>query len=403
MRRATGCRFRVSEPEIGWGVWRTGRGLALLSLVLLATFLSAAWVHASQPVIGTVVGEVISGSADAVVPADLAVTLHVFSDTDETGVYTTTVTPDGGFRFEDISFGQGETLVARTVYDGVRYVSEPVTLESDEPEVTLPITVYETTNDPSGVAVAQLHVFLQRVEQQLQVGQYCVISNNGTRTYVGSGSSSAGGGTTWAVNLPSGAENLRFDGGELGGRFVGSQEGFADTRAIPPGRGSVEASFTYALAYSEGLRVEQAFDVPVQSVVLVVPGGGVALEGTGLSAGEMVDTQMGPALSYTGGPLAAGEELSFTVVAGEVAASGTEGSQQSDGLVLGIAALAVAVVAVYWLWQSPLPGSMPAGARDDVEGIAALDRDFERGHVSEEAYRKRRRALKQRLHGLLSD
>jgi hypothetical protein len=59
--------------------------------------------------------------------------------------------------------------------------------------------------------------------------------------------------------------------------------------------------------------------------------------------------------------------------------------------------------AVFWLWRSPLPQKMPLEARSRVEAIVALDRDFEEGRIRQDAYRKKRRALKRRLRESLSD
>lgn len=385
---------------------RSGRGLTrlgLLTLGLLCALLSVAWAYETQSPGGRVVGEVTNGTPTGGVPDDLVVTLHAFSGMEETGAYTTTVASDRAFLFEDVSFGEGETLVARTVYDGVTYFSEFAPVEPGQQELSLPITIYETTDDRGSVSVAQLHVFLEQSGERLQIGQYCVVNNGGDRTYVGSPAAGSGISTTWSVKLPSGAENLRFDSGQLGGRFVATENGFADTRAIPPGQAGVEASFTYDVPYSsEGLGVEQAFDVPVSSVVLVLPGGRLGLEGSGLSSEGTLETQMGPAVSYTAGPLNAGDPLSFTVVPREPAAAGTR-QEASNGLTVGIVALAMAGGAVYWLWRSPLPGAAPPEARSQVEAIATLDRDFEEGHVPQEAYRKKRRDLKRRLRESLSD
>jgi hypothetical protein len=350
-----------------------------------------------------VVGEVKNSTPGGAVPDELVVTLHAFSGMEETSAYTTTVASDRGFRFENVSFEEGETLVARTAYDGVAYFSELIPVEPSQQEMSLPVTIYETTDERSNVSVAQLHVFLERSGERLQIGQYCVISNTGDRTYIGSVAAGSGISTTWSVELPSGAQNLRFDSGQLGGRFVATQDGFADTRAVPPGQSGVDTSFTYDVPYSsESLRLEQTFDVPVRSIVLVLPGGDLGLEGAGLSSEGTLETQMGPAVSYTAGPLDAGDALSFTVVSRETTASGTQRAS-SNGLTVGIVALAMASGAVFWLWRSPLPQEMPLEARSRVEAIVALDRDFEEGRIRQDAYRKKRRALKRRLRESLSD
>jgi len=392
---------------IGWrflqGSERGPSRLGLIVFALLAASLSMAWTYDMQSSGGTVVGEVTNGTPAGAVPDELVVTLHAFSGIEETSVYTTTAASDRTFRFENVSFDEGETLVARTVYDGVPYFSELTPVEPSQQEMALPVTIYETTDDRSNVSVAQLHVFLERSGERLQVGQYCVVSNMGDRTYVGSMAAGSGIDTTWSVRLPSGAQNLRFDSGGLGGRFVATEDGFEDTRAVPPGQSGVEASFTYDVPYSpESLRLEQAFDVPVRSVVLVLPGDDLRLEGAGLSSEGTLETQMGPAVSYTAGPLEAGDSLSFTVVSRGTVASVTRRAS-SNGLMVGIIALAVAGGAVFWLWRSPLQQEIPPQARSRVEAIAALDRDFEEGRIHQDAYRKKRRTLKRRLRDSLSD
>jgi hypothetical protein len=164
----------------------------------------------------------------------------------------------------------------------------------------------------------------------------------------------------------------------------------------------VEASFTYDLPYREGLRLDQVFDLPVNSVVMVLPEGDLAVSGSQLSAGERLETQEGPALSYLAGPLDRGEPLAFAVIPRPPDSSATRPTERSNGLAVGIAALAVAGAASYWLWRPPAPGPVPAHLRSQVEAIAALDQDYEAGLIAETPYRKKRSALKQRLSDRLS-
>lgn len=379
------------------------RRLASLAILLAAVLLTAAWRAGAQRVDGSVVGQVRNGTADAEVPGGLVVTLHVFSGMEETDTLSTTLTVDNTYRFDDVLFEEGQTLVARTVYNGVTYVSEFVTPELDQPEIQLPITIYETTENPADVAIAQLHIFVDHTGGQLEVGQYCLISNSGDRTYVGRVDPASDERTTWSIVLPDGTENLRFDGAELGGRFVALDDGFADTRPVLPGTASVEASFTYDLPYSEGLRLEQRFDVPVNSAVMVLPEGELALQGTQLSAEGTLDTQMGSAFSYTAGRLDRGEPLAFAIVPRAGGGSATQPAGRSNGLVVGVVALAATSVAVYWMWRAPASGPIPAQFRARVEAIAALDQDYEAGLVAENQYRQKRAALKRQLSDQLLD
>jgi len=374
-------------------------GLLVVLLFLAGTGLSVALAQASETGDGTVFGEVMNGTPGGDVPDDLTVTLHTFSEMTETGVYTTTLSDERGFRFEDVRFETGETVVTRVEYGGVTYVSRFGTVEEDEQEISLPVTIYETTDDPAEVVIAQLHVFVNKMEERVQVGTYAVMSNTGSRTYVGRSDDTTR--TTWSVRLPEGAANLQFDTSELGGRFVPLEDGFADTRSIPPGDASVETSFTYELPFDQGMEIEQSFDVPVRAVVLVLPEGDWGLQGTGISSEGALDTQMGAALSYTAGPLGAGEPLAFNLVP-RSAASPARVEPSSNGLGLGIAMLVVAGAVIALMWRSSSPDPMPREVRPHVEAIASLDRRFESGQLSEEAYRNKRQSLKRRLRRTLS-
>lgn len=375
--------------------------LGILLLLLLVTMFSVGWAPDPQTQLGTVSGEVVNGTPGENVPNDLAVSLHVFSGTVETDNYTTTVGGGGSYLFADVAFEEQSTVVARAVYEGVTYVSEFATVEPEQEEISLPVMIYETTEDAADVAITQLHVFVNQMGERVQVGEYAVLANTGSRTYVGA--SDEGVRTTWSTRLPQGAENLQFESGDLGGRFIPLDDGFADTRPIPPGGSGVETSFTYEIAFREGLEIEQLFDVPVRSAVLVLPEGDWGLQGTGISAEGMLDTQMGPALSYTAGPLSAGEPLAFSLSARPSADTVRPVSERPGGLAFGIAAFVAAGVVVTLMWRPPSPSPMPAKVRAQVEALAALDSEFETGRLSEEAYREKRRSLKQRLRNTLSD
>lgn len=265
--------------------------------------------------------------------------------------------------------------------------------------------------DSSAIVVTQLHVFVTKSEGSLGIGEYYLLSNTGEQTYEGLEDPQTGERVTVSFTLPEGAERLRFDGPGLGERFVEVEGGFADTEPIPPGMDTVEVLFTYDLPYRAGMQVERTFEVPVTSVVLVIAEEGLALEGEGVAPAGMLDTQMGPALSYTAGPLEAGESLVFSVVAGRqqssvvpaapAPAAPAPARNTAREAAIGLVAMAAALAVVYLLWRSPAPGPCPAEARPLVEEIAALDADFEAGRVEERAYRQKRDALKRRARKLL--
>lgn len=375
-----------------------------LGLSLLALLLTTGWAPAPQEGRAAVVGQVTNGTPGGTVPAGLLVTLHASVGVEETGTYTTTLAADGVFRFDGLTPGEGETFVARIGYQDVVYASDLATFELGQRELALPVTIYETTEDSAAVLVTQLHVFMTKSGDRFQVEEYYLVSNTGDQTYIGMEDAETGQRVTLTITSPDGAESMRFDNAGLGGRYLERGEGFADTEPIRPGTATIEIFFDYDLPYREGFRVERTFDVPVASVVLVLPDQGMALEGAGLTPEGTVDTQMGPALSYTAGPLAVGEPLAFTLVTRPQAAapSAPAGSSPARNtareISVGLVTLAAAMVAVYYLlWRSPAPGPLPARARPLVEAIAALDTDFEAGRVGKRKYRKERGMLKRQL------
>jgi hypothetical protein len=354
----------------------------VLRCAFLLLLLAPTPTHAAQETVA-VTGHVINGSPGGAVPEGLPVTLHVFTVIEEAGTYTAAVAADGSFRFDGLTLVGGERLIARAIYQGVDYYSEIATFEPGQQEIPLSVTIYDTTDDSGDVQVAKLHIFLDVETDRLWVAEHYQIGNTGDRAYAG----------TLLFTLPEGALNLRLDGGVLGERFLEREEGFADTRPVPPGPATGEVFFSYELPYQEGMSIERVFRIPVASAALVIPDEGIVLQGAGLTSDGRIDTDMGPALSYAAGPLAAGETLTFSL-------GKAIGEQKSGGaaeIVVGLTALVVAAGAAYLLWRSPASGPLPARMRPLVEAIAALDTDFEAGQLAEKTYRQERERLGQEI------
>jgi hypothetical protein len=377
--------------------------LAPLALALAALVWATGWSPPLQQPI-TVVGQVTNGTPAGTTPTDLPVALHVFSGMDRAGAYTTTLSADGSFRFDDVTLEAGAALATRVEYQDVVYFSDLLTLEGQETEVELPVTVFETTEDPSTVLVTQLHMFFLVAGERLQISEYYLIGNTGDRTYAGVADPETGERATLEFTLPAGAEGLTFDGPGLGERFLEQDGRFADTNPVPPGSATSEVFFTYELPYRGGMSVERSFEVPVSSVVMLLRQAGVTLQGDGVIAEGTIDTQMGAALSYTAGPLMAGQPLVIQLTeepqAGpEPVPMGGAAPTRNAGqeIALGVLALAVASVVIYLMWRGSSAGPLPAHARSLVTSIAALDADFEAGKVSERVYRSKRDSLKRQL------
>ena len=380
-------------------------------LALAALLFATAWTPLQQAAQPSVKGQVVNGTAGGVVPSGLPVTVHVFSENETAGLYSTTVGEDGSFRLDDVTLKEGETIVASVAYGDLTYSSEPTLLESGTEALDVQVTIYETTEDKTGVGVTQLHIFATRSENQIQVGEFYVVGNTTDRTYVGALDAQTNQRITLVYALPNEGEveSLRY-GLEQEGRYLRRATSIADTEPVRPGKATVETYLSYELPLVDGLWVERPVPFPVASIVLVLPqADGIVAQGDQVVSTGSLDTQAGPADSYAVTALEAGETFAFQLAfraQSSVPATPESiplGRNRIREIGIGLASLWVALVAVYLLWRQPEVGPAPAAAIPTISAIAAMDEESEAGGTGNRASRRQRDALKRRLRDLLAD
>jgi hypothetical protein len=379
----------------------------LLILLLCSVFIPG--VSAQVEDTPMVRGIVVNNTLDGTIPFGAAVTLQFFSESEWTSIYTSTLTTNGTFTFTDLEGEVGHDFITRLEYSGVEYYSEPTVLEG---QVDVEIVIYEPTEDSTQVKVDQAHFFIVPNVETLQIAEYYLIGNAGDRTYAGMIDALTGERITVRFSPPAGATDLTFDGPGFEGRFVGNPEQFADTRAVPPGNATIDVSYSYELPLTEDIVIEHTFEIPVSSVVMIVSGGELGLQGPALQFSGIMDTQMGPAASYTTGPLAPYETLSFTVIPlAEQPTQGSEGAQSSpllrqrnarQELGVGIVTLLIAGVVAFQIWQAPSRIKMPEELQPLVQQIADLDVKFDEDKIEKTEYQAQRKLLKRRIRETLS-
>ena len=261
---------------------------------------------------------------------------------------------------------------------------------------------------PADIRTSQLHVILVAAGNTVRVAEYHVLSNTGTETYLGT---EVDGGVrrTLGFQLPEGATNLRFDGPGLGERFVEEPGGFFDTEPIPPGEASVTVTYSYDLPLRRGMTIVRQSEVPVDSVVAIVTGTGLGLEGPNVVYRGTMETQMGPAAQYTAGSLEPGQELRLSVVEVPVAEPAPTPAQAStpgrnSGLEwgIGLASLALGAAVAYVLWRPGGSSRAPEAVRGLVGELASLEEAMEREALSRAEYQRRRAALVRRIRSRLA-
>lgn len=319
----------------------------------------------------------------------------------------------GKVTFDEVPFTPGRLFFASVSYRGAVYRSDITELEPDAEALDLTVEVFGTTTDQSGLQMERLHVFVDfPQENTAQFAEIFIVSNFGQQTVV----SEEPGGIVLSYSLPSGAENLRFESGQIGERFILTEEGFGDTVSIPPGSGVYQLLVFYDMPYEKrSLQFSQQMNVPVGAVVVMTPAQGVNLKGSGFEDMGMREVQEGSIHVYAGDQLERGEELTFTLTGNPGVAASGEGPSSflsQENLYLGLGIFGGVLLAVgIWFFvrlqrEETLDMTFESEKVDQEEimdAIIALDDKYAEGEIGEQAYRSRRDELKSRLENMIRD
>ncbi|TAK13965.1 MAG: c-type cytochrome [Anaerolineae bacterium] len=358
-----------------------------------------------EPLTGEFRGIVANGSGGEL-PANLKVTLYGYDHTTEAVVLTAQARPDGSFVFRDVELVPERLYFATVDYQGQVYGSDFVIADFGTMEYDLPVTLYESTSDPSGLVVSRMHLFLEFPEPDLmQVVELVVITNPTNLAVVPAGQTMP----ALEFSLPEGAENLAFQEGELGDRFVTLAGGFGDTRAVLPGSEDYQLLFAYTLPYTRRLEFAQPLDMGAEAVIVFLPADGLTLKSDQLTDGGPQDLGGLVYEMYVGEGLTQGDALAFSLSGRHPLAGGFSISSDTRSLLLGGLGLALALAGA-WLWlrernsiAGPADEEEFETPEDVMDAIIALDEAYERGEVTEADYSSERSELKSILAELLDE
>lgn len=360
-------------------------------VMVIATMLSllALVPGQAQDSASTITGEVYNATAGGEAPGGLPVILHVYTEDALAGTYEAEADEAGVFSFERLALNEGDLLIAATEYSGVTYTSASLAYVPGEEVQDLSIAVYETTDDPRQVTIAQMTVMLNAGEGQLRVGEYYLLGNLGDRTWVGSYDAGLGLATTTQFSLPTAAESLWFSGAGLGDRFLQDDDLLLDTAPVVPGYPSAEVFFSYAVPFTGEFEFAKAFNLPVENIeFLVAEDSGVSLQGDGIAYNEAIDTETGTAVSYIAPGLELGQALNF-----KLAPQKALGAGKGWEIGIGLASLAASAGVIYWLYRGKHKVVLPKAADPFLLEIAQLDAAYEAGKLRKGDYQKCREEL----------
>lgn len=367
--------------------------------------------------VGSVGGKISDGSSGPF-PADLKVVLHMYQHdaaTDQFNEISTqeaAVGADGTYQFANEPMSTSQAFYTSVDYANTTYSSDPVVPSAGQATYDLPITIYATSTDSSGLVVDQAHILLDYSQPNvIQVVEFYMISNPGDKTII----ASKKGGAIVTVGLPKGYTNLQLQDGQLGDRYVQTGDGFGDTSPVPPSKQQYQLVFAFDLPYNSSFEFSQPFSLNVTDVTFLVSEG-VKASGQNLVDGGVRDQGNGGGRFqlYDAGSRQSGQYLTL-MVSGQGNAAGLFsllGSGANTDLLIGISVLGlVLVLSGAWLYRrerSPHPkstrteglvGSGTVNVNDVLDAIIALDDQHQAGNIPEDAYRQRRAELKEKLKG----
>ena len=359
----------------------------------------------------TVKGDVVNGTQGAgPFAAELPVLLLISAQDGSlaaTGQTTTDAT--GRFGFDQVDLLEEGTYTVGVEYTGVMYRTS---LTAQNLEEELHLTVYETTEDVSVLAVTSQVMVVANIDEegrQVAATELVRLVNRGDRTLLpaplGSGRMSF-----LRFSLPSQASELSVRSDLPPGEVISVGTGFALISPVAPGDYSVE--FSYFFPYG-GDRVTFQQNLPQGAEIyqVLVPEHLPAVQVTGLEPVALVDIPGYRAWEGRNFPPGRGPALELVNLPQPGLLTRLGNSFTDDRLWLNAipiaAGAALALLLLFGAFKAPRGAAVQGGAapgnpiRDGssvlVQAIAELDERYQRGEMAEDRYRRARQGLTSRV------
>jgi mono/diheme cytochrome c family protein len=355
-------------------------------------------------------GAVVNGTSGEPLDGEHTALLRAFTqDLNITLNMTTTLDAEGNYAFDLTEVPQDWFYRVGVTYDDVEFGSDFGQLSFDLTELEMPVTVYESTSDPSGLNIEQLHLIVAFGPETIQVSELYQVNNNEDTVFTGeSGNADLG---TFEISVPDGAERVNFQRG-FGSidSFIPAQEviqtesGYADTLPLRPGPATLTILATYDLPYDEQASLSHPLNYDTSRVNLVLPDVGVELAGTAdWVAGGQTAMQGGSVSTYGQSDLPAGSELSLDLEGKPRATTSSSSTVSSVGdnstelLIGAVAAVIVIGIAAVFIRRWRVEADDEWDQDELLQALADLDDEFAAGEIDERTYQRERDELKAEL------
>lgn len=380
--------------------------------------------------LATINGQVINGSTNEAV-SEGEVRLRAFTtQLEEMFSETVSLNEDGSFVFQLAEVPADWVFLADVAYGDLTFNSDAVQVSNVQPEVELPLFVFDTTSDPSVVSIDRLHMILTFAENRLLVSELYVFSNLASAVFVGETGDFEQG--TVQVGLPAGAENISFQRG-FGTTldsflpatdFVLTDGVWADTVPLRPGASSLNLLVSYDLPYDDGMQLAHPLEHAMSGgASVIMADAGVTITDDGWVSQGPQATASGSFVSYTNSNLVGSDAINLTLDGRPTQIMDAQGNtlpvrNETNELIVGGLALAGMLAVGFFMVQrwrtapatageintpAPSPVVTASKRRQNVnrdallEAIAELDEAYEAGEVDEAEYQAQRQELKTRL------
>ncbi len=366
--------------------------------------------------LGTVSGQVTNATFNAKLPEALAIELHsvdrAFNDT----VLTTQPDAEGKFTFSNVPIRADRSYFTAAVVDGRYFASEPVVGNPALPTLDLSLKIYERTDDPAVLNVANVMTQVSPNESGLYVVQIIRFENTSDRIYSTAEQIDEDRYASVRVALPEGAVLLGFATDEA--RYHVADGIITDTQPVYPATRHI-VHFRYVLPYQQsGTRITLPLAYRTEGAVLLLVN--PASLSVSAKAGDQTlpaqstrDMDGSPYLAYGSSvQLPADTTLTYTI-SGEmvlprtVEAPSVGISMQpfAIGLIVGgLLMIGVGVMLMVRGRKTAVPAANAAAEQERlIAALAALDEQHKQGKVGKAAYARQRDSLKAQLAKLMGE
>jgi hypothetical protein len=364
--------------------------------------------------IGNITGTLANGSGGGI-PEGQKVTLVGF-DQDQAGSYQKTielespVNPDGSYSFTGVDVPLNRAFLIITSFEGVEYQSDPVFVKDETTNFSIPITIYDKTNDFNVLTIDQVHLKFDLSSQDvIQVTELYIVTNPSKQVVV----VPSDGTTIPFMQTPVGAGSLQYQLSQGSAQLLNATGGFA---LLPGADKQYGFLVSFTMSYNRSMKYDQPFSLPVSSLTVFIPQG-MRLSGEQLTAAGTQTIQSQSYLMYQTNNMASGSLLSLSLSGKPGASTGFTFDRQTIVLIgIGVVGILLIGVGIYLYLRDrarilKAENEANEGQIDDdalgedrdniIDAMVALDDQYKAGEIPKQAYEKRRMELKERLRGIL--